>query len=65
LCLDLDSSLTNRPESIIIDGKLSESRQTYKDAWQAWHSQLPRDMTYLPLDQGRRYFDAPLIMQNQ
>lgn len=65
LCLDLDSSLTNRPESIIIDGKLSESRQTYKDAWQAWHGQLSRDMTYLPLDQGRRYFDAPLIMQNQ
>ena len=65
LCLDLDNSLTNSAESIIIDGKLSESRQAYKDAFQAWHDQLSKDMTYLPLDQGRRYFDAPLIMQNQ
>lgn len=65
LCLDLESSLTNHVDSSIGDGNLTGTRLVYKESWQAWHRQLASDRTYLPLDQGRRYFDAPLSMQNQ
>lgn len=64
LCLDLDDSLTNHPDSSIGDGNLSGHRLVYKNAWQAWHARIERDETYLPVNHGRRYFQAPDVMQS-
>lgn len=65
MCLDLDDSLTNHPDSSIGDGNLSGSRLFYKTAWQAWHARLESDCTYLPVNHGRRYFHAPDAMQSR
>ncbi|PKO70585.1 MAG: hypothetical protein CVU22_00295 [Betaproteobacteria bacterium HGW-Betaproteobacteria-16] len=64
-CLDLESSLTNQSESQILSGTLTGTRLEYKESWLAWHSQLGPDQTFLSLNSGRNYFNAPLKMQNK
>lgn len=65
LCLDIETSLSNRAGSAIQIGGLTGDRLEYKLAWNAWHAGLAPDRAYLPIDQGRRYFDAPIAMRNQ
>lgn len=65
ICLNRDDSLTNRPESAIIDGELRGTRLAYRDAWRSWHASLLPNETYLPVNQGRRFFNAPVAMQNK
>lgn len=65
LCLNIDTSLTNHTESAIKEGHISGNRFAYRQAWSAWHDTLDANSTYLPIDQGRHYFDAPLAMQNK
>jgi hypothetical protein len=65
LCLDIETSLSNRAGSAIQTGGLTGDRLEYKLAWDAWHARIGPDSTFLPLNQGRRYFDAPIAMQNQ
>ena len=64
-CLDLENSLTNQSESQIVSGTLTGARLEYKEFWQAWHSNLNPDQTFLPPNSGRNYFNAPLKMQNK
>ena len=62
ICLDAEDSLTNHPLHGIHanNGKLSNSRATYKDSWSTWiKSRSSRDV-YLPLVQkNRRYTAVP------
>lgn len=63
-CLFREESLTNQPESRILNGDISGNRLAYRKAWAEWHARLSSEETYLPNEGARRYFDAPLAMRN-
>lgn len=60
ICLDAESSLTNHPLHGIHanNGKLSNSRATYKDSWTTWLSSYADGDVYLPIVQDRRRYTA-------
>lgn len=65
ICLDLETSLTNDPIHGIRanNGKLAESRKSYRKGWEIWHKQnLPQSNPYLAFPQKDRRYQAMAAM---
>lgn len=63
LCLDLETSLTNDPNTgIKTSTGLSDSRRTYKQSWTALHKNLTEKAAYLDFPQKTRRYQAAAEM---
>lgn len=65
ICLDLETSLTNDPIHGIRanNGRLAESRKSYRKGWEVWHKQnLPHSNPYLTFPQKSRRYEAMAAM---
>lgn len=65
ICLDLDTSLTNDPVEGISsnNGRLSASRQNYKNSWKNLHDkELAQESLYIAFPQVERIYSAPSEM---